>query len=303
MRKTARRTLALAGALLSILIWGVNYPAMKVAFREMSPLAFTGWRFVIATAFLLAEARVRREPVIPPKGVRGLAVVLALSGVGVYQWFYAQGLASTTSFSAAILNSISPLVAIALVAALGWERPGALAVVGSLIAWGGVALFVGVVHGAGLGTTAGNLLCLGAATCWGLYNVASSRLAGRMSPMTAQASTFAGGTALVLAYALPAMLRQDYRAVSAGTWAIVVLSAFLPLALAFRLWPEAVRTLGVAQATSLGFLTPVLAGVTSAVWTGERFDAGKLLAAGVVLAGLALTRAGRPPVARPSARA
>jgi drug/metabolite transporter (DMT)-like permease len=99
------------------------------------------------------------------------------------------------------------------------------------------------------------------------------------------------------------MLRQDYRAVSAGTWAIVVLSAFLPLALAFRLWPEAVRTLGVAQATSLGFLTPVLAGVTSAFWTGERFDAGKLLAAGVVLAGLALTRAGRPSVAPPSARA
>ncbi len=303
MRKTARRPLALAGALLSILIWAVNYPAMKVAFREMSPLAFTGWRFAIATAFLLAEARFRGEPVVPPKGVRGLAAVLALSGVGVYQWFYAQGLASTTSFSAAILNSISPLVAMALVAALGWERPGGLAVFGSLVAWGGVALFVGIAHGAGLGNTAGNLLCLGAATCWGAFNVASSRVAGRMSPMTAQASTFAGGTALVFVYALPDVLRQDYRAVSAGTWAIVVLSAFLPLALAFRLWPEAVRTLGVAQATSLGFLTPVLAGVVSALWTGERFDAGKLLAAGVVLLGLALTRAGRGPVAPVSARA
>jgi drug/metabolite transporter (DMT)-like permease len=303
VRRTVRRPLALAGALLSIVIWAVNYPAMKIAFREMSPLAFTGWRFVIATGFLLAEARVRREPVVPPRGVRGLAAVLALSGVGVYQWFYAQGLASTTSFSAAILNSISPLVAMALVAALGWERPGGLAVFGSLVAWGGVALFVGAARGAGLGNTAGNLLCLGAATCWGAFNVASSRVAGRMSPMTAQASTFAGGTALVFVYALPDMLRQDYRTVSAGTWAIVVLSAFLPLALAFRLWPEAVRTLGVAQATSLGFLTPVLAGVASALWTGERFDAGKLLAAGVVLLGLALTRAGRRPVAPASARA
>jgi drug/metabolite transporter (DMT)-like permease len=303
VRKTARRTLALGGALLSILIWAVNYPAMKVAFREMSPLAFTGWRFAIATAYLLAEARLRREPVVPPKGVRGLAAVLALTGVGVYQWFYAQGLASTTSFSAAILNSISPLVAMALVAALGWERPGGLAVLGSLVAWGGVSLFVGVAHGAGLGNTAGNLLCLGAATCWGAFNVASSRVAGRMSSMTAQASTFAAGTALVLGYSLPDMLRQDYRAVSAGTWALVVLSAFLPLALAFRLWPQAVRTLGVAQATSLGFLTPVLAGVASAIWTGERFDSGKLLAAGVVLAGLALTRAGRRPVAPVSGRA
>jgi drug/metabolite transporter (DMT)-like permease len=299
----ARRPLALAGALLSVLIWAVNYPAMKVAFRELSPLALTGWRFAIATAFLLAEARLRREPVVPPPGVRSLAVVLALSGVGVYQWLYPLGLASTTSFSAAVLNSISPLVAMLFVALLGWERPGALAVFGSLVAWTGVALFVNVSRGAGPSNAAGNLLCLGAATCWGLYNVASSRVANRMSPLTTQASTFAGGTALIFLYALPDMIRQDYARVHAGTWVIVVLSALLPLVLAFRLWPEAVRTLGVAQATSLGFLTPVLAGIASALWTGERFDAGKILAAGVVLLGLALTRLGRQPVARREAKA
>ncbi|HTS02846.1 MAG TPA: DMT family transporter [Thermoanaerobaculia bacterium] len=288
-----RRPLALAGALLSIAIWAVNYPALKVGFREMSPLAFTGWRFVIATAVLLAEAGLRREPVLPRREARPLAVVLALSGVGVYQWFYARGVDSTTGFSAALLNSVSPLVAMLLVALLGWERPRGLAVVGSLIAWAGVALFVNVAHGGGLGSTEGNLLCLGAAVCWGVFNVASSRLGDRMSGMTAHAFTFAGGTVLLLVYALPDMVRQDYRAVHAGTWVIVVLTAILPLVLAFRLWPEAVRTLGVAQATSLGFLTPVFTGVASALWLGERFDAGKLLAAGVVLAGLALMRVGR----------
>jgi drug/metabolite transporter (DMT)-like permease len=245
----------------------------------------------------------RREPVVPPRGVRGLAAVLALSGVGVYQWLYAQGLASTTSFSAAILNSISPLVAMLLVAALGWERPGVLAIAGSLVAWAGVALFVNVSRGAGLGNTAGNLLCLGAATSWGVYNVASSRIANRMSPMTTQASTFVFGSILIVFYSLGDMLRQDYRAVSAGTWVILVLSALLPLALAFRLWPEAVRTLGVAEATSLGFLTPVLTGVASALWTGERFDGGKLFAAAIVLFGLALTRVRGGPVPPRPARA
>ncbi|HVO52582.1 MAG TPA: DMT family transporter [Thermoanaerobaculia bacterium] len=303
MRKSARRPLALAGALLSILIWSVNYPAMKVAFREMSPLAFTWWRFALATTVLVAEARLRREPILPPPEGRRLALVLALSGVGVYQWLYALGLAATTSFSAAVLNSVSPLVAMLLVAILGWERPSFFTAFGSLVAWSGVALFVGAARGSGLGSLPGNLMCLGAAACWGTFNVASSRLAGRMSPMTAQAFTFAGGGALVLVYAFPAMLRQDYRAVGAGTWVILVLSSILPLVLAFRLWPEAIRTLGVAQATSLGFLTPVVAGVASALWTGERFDAGKLLAAGVVLAGLALTRVRRGTVPPRAARA
>jgi drug/metabolite transporter (DMT)-like permease len=136
-------------------------------------------------------------------------------------------------------------------------------------------------------------MCLGAATSWAVYNVISARASRLMPPRTAQLATFGAGTVLIVAYALPDMLRQDYSRVSASTWAIVIFSAVLPLAVAFRLWLEAVRALGVAQATSFGFLVPVLAGVASAVLTGERFNARKVLSAAVVLAGLALIRVDR----------
>jgi drug/metabolite transporter (DMT)-like permease len=289
-----RRPLAVLAALASIVIWAVNYPAMKIAFRELSPLAFTGWRFLLATAFLFAEALARRERLVPPPGARGLAFLLAVSGVGLYQWLYSLGLASTSSFSAALLNSVSPLIAMLLVVVLGWERLSPLAAAGSVTAWCGVAFFVASARGADFGNAAGNLMCLGAAVCWAVYNLASVRAGRLLSPLGAQVATFGGGTVLVLAYALPAMLRQDYARVGRLTWAIVVFSALFPLALAFRLWPEAVRTLGVTQATSLGFLVPVLAGVASAILTRERFDAQKLLSAAVILAGLALTRIGQP---------
>lgn len=293
MTAPLRRPLAVLAALLSVVIWAVNYPAMKIAFREMSPLAFTGWRFLLATAFLVAEALLRRERLVPPPGTRGLALLLALSGVGLYQWLYALGLASTSGFSAALLNSVSPLVAMLLVVLLGWERMSPLAAGGSLVAWSGVALFVVSAGGPDLGSTAGNLLCLGAATSWAVYNVASARAGRFLSPLGAQLAAFGGGTVLILAYAAPDMLRQDYARVSATTWAIVFFSAVLPLAVAFRLWLEAVRSLGVAHATSFGFLVPVLAGVASAIFTGERFNAQKVLSAAVVLSGLALIRAAR----------
>ncbi len=64
---------------------------------------------------------------MPPPGARGLALVLALSGVGVYQWLYALGLASTSGFSAALLNSVSPLIAMLLVVLFGWEHMSPLA--------------------------------------------------------------------------------------------------------------------------------------------------------------------------------
>jgi uncharacterized membrane protein len=64
----SRRGLAVTLALLTVTVWGVNYPAMKVALREMHPLAYTGWRFVLAAALLLAEAAWKRGPALPPRG-------------------------------------------------------------------------------------------------------------------------------------------------------------------------------------------------------------------------------------------
>lgn len=288
----ARRALAVSFALLTVAIWGVNYPAMKIALREMHPLAYTGWRFVLAASLLLAEAAWRPGPALPARGQRGLAALLALTGVGLYQVFFAWGVAGTSGFAAALLNATSPLFSLLLVVLLGQERWTPLTALGSAVAYGGVALFVATSHAAGGGGLAGNVLCLLSAATWAVYTVAATRLPGRLTPFQSQFATFVGGSVPLLLYCAPAMARQDYAAVSAGTWLIVALSAVLPLVLAFRLWTYALQVLGVGETTSFGFLVPVLAGLSSALWTGEIFGAGKLLSAGVVLVGLSLTKAG-----------
>jgi drug/metabolite transporter (DMT)-like permease len=287
------RAIAALAALACVVIWAVNYPAMKLAYREFHPLAYTGWRFVMAAAILVAWALAEREPVLPPRGSRGLALFMALSGVGVYQWFFALGVAKTSSFAAALLNAVSPLLSLLFVWLLGVEPMTRLSALGSVVAYLGVAVFVRTSHGGDLGGLAGNLLCLGSAACWAAYNVAASRSHDRMSPATAQASTFLLGTIVVVGYGLPSMVKQDYGKVSLLSYTILVLSAILPLALAFRLWSHALKVLGVATSTSLAFLVPVVAGISSALMTGERFTLAKVASAGVVLTGLALTRLGR----------
>lgn len=274
-------------------MWAVNYPAMKVAFREIEPLAYTGWRFVIASAVVLVTSAARQEPIEVPRSAWPLAILLALSGIGVYQWFYALGVAETTGFAAALLNAVSPLISLLLVTLLRWEPATPAKAIGSLVAYGGVALFIRTAHGEGLGSLRGNVLCIGAAACWAIYSAASSRAAGILSSSTAQAVTFAGGTLVLLPYCLPSMLRQDYGRVGAFTWTILVLSAVLPLVLAFRAWTAAIRELGVSQTTSFSFLVPVVAGITSAFWTHERFTLVKVGAALVVLSGLGITRLSR----------
>jgi len=288
------RALAVWLALLTVAVWGVNYPAMKVALREMHPLAYTGWRFVLAAGVLLAESSWRREPAFPPRGQRALALLLALTGVGLYQVFFAWGVALTSGFAAALLNSTSPLFSAFFAVLLGSERWTPFAVAGSLVAYGGVALFLASGHAAGGESLGGNVLCLLSAMTWAVYTVAASRLPGRLSPLQSQFATFVGGSLPLLAYCAPAMARQDYGAVSPLTWSILVLSAILPLVLAFRIWTWAIVVLGVAPATSYSFLVPVFAGIGSALWTGETFGFGKVVSAVIVLVGLALTKVEGP---------
>ena len=152
------RSAAVLAALATVAIWGVNYPAMKVALRELHPLALTGWRFVLAAALIGSQAALRTGPVLPPRGRRALALLLALAGVGLYQVFFIWGLAKTSGFSAALLNSTSPLFSALFVFLLGLERFTAPKAVGSLVAYGGVALFLGTGTGVGEGSLAGNAL-------------------------------------------------------------------------------------------------------------------------------------------------
>ena len=176
-----------------------------------------------------------------------------MSGIGVYQPFFAIGVARTSGFAAALLNSISPLLALLIVAALGYERIPRLAVAGTAVAWCGVVGFLVAAHGSvDLGGLSGNLLCLVSATFWAVYSVTSSRLSTRIPHATALATTFAFGTPVLLAYCAPAMLRQDYGHVSVLTWVILVLSAVFPLYVSFRLWAHALAVLGVAATTRVG---------------------------------------------------
>ena len=299
---SSARSQALLGAFFCVVVWGVNYPATKIAYRSFSPLAYTGWRFVVAAALILGWAARNGAPFLPPPGLRRYGLLLALVGIGVYQPIFAVGVSRTSGFAAALLNSVSPLLALLFVATLGYERIPRVAAAGTVVAWLGVAGFLYSAHGsADLGGLSGNLLCLASATLWAGYSVASSRLSTRIPYATALATTFLPGTPVPLAGCLPSMLRQDYGAVPPGTWVILVLSAVFPLYVSFRLWASSLAVLGVATTTRFGVLVPVLAGVSSALWTGERFSGAKIASAALVLSGLALARAGQGRAGAPAA--
>lgn len=273
-------------------IWGVNFPLIKVGLEVIPPLAFNALRFPMAAAALFVllrslgiRARMRRADI---------AAIVALGVLGnvVYQLLFILGVARTTAGNASLLLATSPAWTVVL-SSLTRQETANRAV------WGGVATtLVGMVlvvaGGAGMefqrSTVAGDLLMMAAALAWAAYTVGSRPLVRRYGAMPVTAWTLWIGTVGVLAIGVPSLRTVDLGAITPGIWAIVVYAGVLSISLAYALWNRGVKRLGNSRTAVYSNLVPVVALLTAWIALGERPTGLQLAGAAVILGGLRMTR-------------
>src|SRR2546428_13034437 len=122
-RITRRGSIDLA-MLALVIVWGVNFPIVKIAFREMTPMVFNALRFGGATVLLLAVSWRTREP-LPPRAAWPGLVGLGIIGHAIYQISFINGLALTTARDSALILSMVPLFIAALTSLLRMDRGAA----------------------------------------------------------------------------------------------------------------------------------------------------------------------------------
>lgn len=280
------------GLLVTILIWGVNYAAIKAALRELNPSVFNAIRFVLATATLAALARSRGGmPRIPRRDIAMLAM-LGILGNTLYQMIFIQGIARTTAANASLIMSSCPMLVALLGAALGWDRLPRVAWAGVALAVGGLALLLlsGSRHNLVTGNLTGDLLILASAATWAAYTVLASGVMARTPPIAATLVTFIAGTPPLVLLALPSLARQDWGAVGVRGWFGVAFSGIFAIGLAYMLWNAGIAALGGARTAVYQNFTPVVAAAFAWLTLGERWTAGQFVGAAAVLSGIALTR-------------
>lgn len=244
-----------------VAIWGVNFPIIKGALKELPPLVFNGLRFLIAGALLVLMLR-RLE------GMRPLAradlpglVLLGLLGHAGYQSLFMAGLARTTAGHSSLIIAMVPLFVGVIGVALGFERPSLWMWVGLVVALAGTFI---LLRGGGplslsTGTLTGDLLTLAAATCWAGYTVLSRPFLARFSPLRLATLTLLLGLPVIAASAAPGLARLHWRAVSAGSWAALAYSAVFAVAIAYTIWYTSVQAIGSARTAAFSNLIPIVA--------------------------------------------
>lgn len=281
--------------LITISLWASTFIVTKDAFTQFGVMAFVFVRFGLMTlmAFgILAVIRARapHTQVVPERSDLARFLAAGLAGFTVYQLGFNLGLDRTSVFSASLLISTSPLFTILVLTLIG-ERPPATAWIGVAVAVAGVALFLSDKQ-RGEHSTAGDLLCIMAAAAFGLYGVINRPLVARYPAATYSAWTLLFGGVPLLLFGIPAVIDQDWGALTGRSWLAVIYMVIFPVYIAYILWNFAIARRGAAIATSFGLLVPVIAGVLSAFIYDEIFGWQKLLGAALVLGGLLFMRVG-----------
>jgi O-acetylserine/cysteine efflux transporter len=270
-------------ALATVAIWGTNFPIIKLAVDQMPPLLVAALRFLFV--FVPAALFVPR-PAVP---LRQMAAYGLLIGVGQFGLLYialtafiSPGLTSLivqTQVFFTILLSI--LIAKETVAVHNW--------LGLALAAGGIVV-IGLNRG-GDATLVGILMVLGAALSWSIGNmVGKAARPESMAAFMVWTSLFAFPPLLVLSLLVegPAAIGRGLASAGLATWAAVLWQALGNALFGYTAWGFLLSKHPAALIVPSALLVPVFGMASSTLWLGEPMPAWKLIAAGLVIAGLAI---------------
>ena len=278
---------------LMVAIWGANFSLVKVALREFPELVFNALRLLIASSLFLGaiwwQQRTTPRPALSrAEWIR--VVVLGLIGHLIYQFLFLGGLKRTSVANGSLIMGTTPVIVALLSAWTGHERIRLQRWLGAAISFLGLYIVVGAQ--AGLGNPTGDLLVLASTACWATYSVASVPLLKRHSPVVVTGYTMTvGATAYTLA-AVPALRSMAWAQVSPLSWGLMLASAVFALGLAYLIWYSSVQRVGSTRTAAWSNVTPVMAMSIAALWLGEGLALRQLAGAGVIFAGLVMTRRG-----------
>lgn len=274
------------------LIWGVNFSVIKFGTSVIPALAFNAVRVALAAAALAAIAAIWGGIAPSRRDVFALLALGAL-GNGIYQIFFAEGIARTRAGEAALVVGASP----ALIALIGRfrgveriDKRGAFGIALSILGVGLIVLSAAGGGGARGGSLFGDLLVLCGSICWALYTVLLVPYTKRVGGFHVIALSLAGGSLVLLSVAAPDIMRTEWNAISRAAFWAIVYGGLAGLVVAYLLWYRGVKVLGPTRTHLYANLQPFIALLVAWITLGETPSLSQGIGAATIVSGVLLTR-------------
>ncbi len=294
MSKIAARPDAhpMAHALLPILvltvIWGCNWPVLKVGVSEIAPLTFRSLTLPFAALGMFAVTRWTGESIRIPRDWWGRVAILAFLNIGAWNGFVLFGVKQLPAGRSAILAYTMPIWATLIATMVLHEPLNKRKLIGLGLGMLGMAILLGDDIRHIRTTPTGALLILVAAISWACGTV----LLRKWKPPFAQNAL--SGWMMLLGWLPLAILAPFFEthppsylfALSGKAWLAIAYNIFLAGTLAHWAWFTLARTLPVAVSSLSSLPVPVVGVFAGMLFLGERPGAAEFTALALVLASL-----------------
>ena len=284
--------------LTAVSLWALNYTVIKFGVSQISPLAFPVLRFGLGGIVLAGVVAWREGTLRIARADVPVIVLAGLLGIGLNQLCFVYSLTDTGASDVALLGASGPLITAFLATVVGVERLGRRHWAGALIGLGGVALIVGGAAGAAFGRSPllGDGLALGATLFASASVLPVLTLLPRYSATHILTLEMLIGSALLLPLALPALLTQDFGAVTLQGWGALAYSVVFTGVVTNLLYFTAIRRVGPSRAAMFGYLQSFLGVAFAIVLLAEQVTLIQLAGGLVVIGSVVMSRARPGPV-------
>ncbi len=285
--QTSAHSLPLNHLLLAVAvtaIWGTNFAVIRVGLREFPPLLFAALRF--AFVFLPVCLFVRR----PEVRWRNLIAYGAIVGGGQFGLLYVGMDGHIAAGLASLVVQSQVFFTIGLSMWLTGERLKPYQALAVVLAFAGL-LLIGL-RGGGDVTALGLGLVIGAGFAWAVGNILLKLSPGAdMLGYVVWSSPFALPPLLLLSLCMegPARAHEAILAADLTGWLALLWQSTGNTLFGFAIWGWLLARHPAALIAPTSLLVPVFGMAAAAIWLGESLQAWKIVAATLVIGGLAIS--------------
>jgi drug/metabolite transporter (DMT)-like permease len=280
------------------IVWGCSFIFIKLGLEFLTPFGVAFGRCALGALALLIYLKVKGLSLVRDRKMIGHLWVVALLLNVIPGIFFAWAETEVTSILAGIINAVTPLMTlIAIMLVSRNEKPTTPQIVGLLLGFLGVLTVLGAWKGLGDNPLWAILVLLAAVTCYGFSFPYSRRyiLPAQLKPeVMAATQVTLGAITLLPLFLMDGIAKDEYRI--GPVLAMIALGVF-GSGFAY-IWNFTImRAAGSAIASSVTYVTPVVAVVVGLIFLQEKLHWYEPVGALVVLLGAAIAQ-GRIPLTK-----
>jgi drug/metabolite transporter (DMT)-like permease len=280
------------------IVWGCSFIFIKLGLEFLTPFGVAFGRCALGAIALLIYLKIKGLSLVRDRKMIGHLWVVALLLNVVPGIFFAWAETEVTSILAGIINAVTPLMTlIAIMLVSRNEKPTSPQVIGLLLGFLGVLTVLGAWQGLGDNPLWAILILLAAVTCYGFSFPYSRRfiLPAQLKPeVMAATQVTLGAITLLPLFLIDGIAKDEYRL--GPVLGMVVLGVF-GSGFAY-IWNFTImRAAGSAIASSVTYVTPLVAVLVGFIFVNEIPHWYEPVGAVIVLLGAAIAQ-GRIKITR-----